>query len=91
MDILYAGVSLITIVIGVTQVVKDAGFPKKYIKLFAIVLGFVMFGGSKVVEVYPAAQVAYDIIFTGLSGISAIGLYDAAKSFVQKPAQPPVQ
>ena len=89
MDNFYAGVSLVTLVIGVTQMVKQAGLPVKYIQTFAIALAFVVFGGSKLVEVYPQAKMVFDIIFTGLTGVSAFGLYDAAKSFVKTPQEPP--
>ena len=81
MENFYAGVSLVTLVIGVTQMVKQAGLPIKYIQTFAIALAFVVFGGSKLVEVYPQAKLVFDILFTALTGVSALGLYDVAKSF----------
>lgn len=87
-NMIYAGISLVTLVIGVTQVIKQAGLPKKYIQLFAITLAFLVFGGAKLTEAYPATKVIFDIIFTGLYGVSAIGLYDAAKSFVRT-VEPP--
>ena len=69
MENFYAGVSLVTLVIGVTQVIKQAGLPKKYIQTFAMTLAFVVFGGSKLVEVYPQAKMVFDIFFTGLTGV----------------------
>ena len=89
MENFYAGVSLVTLVIGVTQVIKQAGLPKKYIQTFAIAMAFVVFGGSKLVEIYPQAKMIFDIFFTGLTGVSACGLYDAAKAFIRTPQEPP--
>jgi len=83
MDTVYAGISLVTLVIGVTQVIKQAGAPKKAIQPIAIALAFLVFGGSKLVDTYPQTKLIFDILFTGLTGISAIGLYDVTKSFIR--------
>ncbi len=79
-NVIYSGVSLIALVIGVVQVIKRTNIPSQYIQYIAMALAFLIFGGSKLVEAYPTTKVFFDIVITGLYGISATGLYDVARS-----------
>ena len=89
-NVIYSGVSLIALVIGVVQVIKRTNVKSEYIQYIAMALAFLIFGGSKLVAAYPDTQVFFDIIVTGLYGISATGLYDVARSMSSKkePVQP---
>ena len=82
-DILFNGISLVALVVGVTQVIKQAGVDTKVMKWVALLVAFIVFAGSKAVESLPEFKIWYEILLTGLYGISATGLYDVAKGFLQ--------
>ena len=86
-DMVYSGISLIGLVIGVVQVLKGTGISGNMVKLLAIALAFLVFAGSKASEVYPQFKLWFDLVLTGLYGVSASGLYDAAKT-ISKPQDP---
>ena len=79
-ELVFSGVSLVALVIGVVQVLKGTGISGRVVQVTAIVLAFVVFAGNKAAEVYPQFKLWFDLIMTGLYGVSACGLYDAAKS-----------
>ncbi len=79
-EMVFNGVSLVTLVIGLAQVLKGTGISGKVVQGVVILLAFLVFAGSKAAEVYPQFKLWFDLIMTGLYGVSACGLYDAAKS-----------
>ncbi len=79
-EILYNGVSLVALVIGVVQVIKATGISGRAVQLVAIGLAFAVFAGSKAAEMYPAFGTWFSLVMTGLYGVSACGLYDVARA-----------
>ena len=80
-EMMYNGVSMVALVIGVVQVLKKTGISGRVVQAVAILLAFAVFAGSKAAEVYPAVKLWFDLVLTGLYGVSACGLYEAAKGF----------
>lgn len=82
-EIIYNGISLVTVVIGVVQVIKTTGINGRAVQAVAIALAFVIFAGSKAADLYPVVKPWFDLVMTGLYGVSACGLYDAAKQLAR--------
>lgn len=80
-EMLYNGVNLVVLVIGVVQVLKKTGISGRVVQAVAILLAFAVFAGSKAAGVYPVVKLWFDLVLTGLYGVSACGLYEAAKGF----------
>lgn len=80
-EMLYNGVNLVVLVIGVVQVLKKTGISGRVVQAVAILLAFAVFAGSKAADVYPVVKLWFDLLLTGLYGVSACGLYEAAKGF----------
>jgi len=69
--------TIIAVVIGLTEVIKRAGAPIKYVPVISIILGTALaflVGGQEIRE----------LIFSGIVyGLSASGLYSGAKTMVK--------
>jgi Kef-type K+ transport system membrane component KefB len=73
------GVALVPLIIGMIELIKRVGVPKKYSPVVAIILG-ILFGFY-----YLAPGDPQKAVFLGLAaGLSAIGLYSGTKNTVQQ-------
>ncbi len=85
-DLTVNGVSILLLVIGLTQWAKEAfGLQGNQAKLLAVGFGLLLGGGFVLyenVDRVPDARLVFEAIIVGLAvGLSATGLYDTAKSF----------
>ncbi len=79
-DVVYNGVSLVVLVVGVVQVIKQTGKVRgDWIKALAVGLAFLIFAGRLAAETWPVIKPFFDVLMAGLYGVAATGLYDTAK------------
>jgi hypothetical protein len=70
-DFIYQGVSLVAVIVGLTEVIKKVGLPIRFVPLLSAVLGVL------------AGQLFLKDWFLGLVfGLSAAGTFDVAKKTV---------
>lgn len=69
---------LAAIALGLTQVVKAAGLPKRFIPLVAIALGV----GFNFLGKYVGVGYQEVILYGTMAGLSAVGLYDIGKKTI---------
>lgn len=73
------GVALIGLIVGLVEVLKKAGLPKKFLPLSSLILGV----AAGTLYVYPANLKA-GIIVGLMMGLSASGLYSGTKNTFEK-------
>ncbi len=79
MDMEFFGVSAVLVVVGLVQLAKTLGFPRRYGGLMAVVLGVV----ASIGYTYQADAQWLQALFVGLAiGLSAAGLYSGSKAAV---------
>lgn len=67
---------VIPLIIGITEVIKKAGFPKKYSPIISVILGL-FFG------IFYLETLGEGIIIGLMVGLSATGLYSGSKNVRQ--------
>jgi len=78
MDKTIFGVALVPIIIGISEVAKRVGFPKKFIPILDLTLGIA--AGF----IYAAPGNAKEAALVGIAlGLSASGLYSGVKNVAQ--------
>lgn len=77
-DITIYGMALVPVIMGMTELLKRVGIPKKYTPLFAILLG-VLCGFYYLSPDDPKKAVFLGIVI----GLSSIGLYSGTKNTVE--------
>lgn len=81
MDLEILGISAVGLIIAVIQLAKSIGFPAKYAGILAVAVGLLLSFGYT----YYAETQVFNATLTGLAlGLSAAGLYSAAKNAVKK-------
>jgi hypothetical protein len=75
----YAGVALIPLVIGISEVLKKTGFNAKYIPVINLVLGL-----TAGMAILNPSDVRAGIIEGLFIGLSASGLYSGTKNLTQE-------
>jgi len=73
------GVALIGLIVGLVEVLKKAGLPKKFLPLSSLILGV----AAGTLYVYPTNLKA-GIIVGLMMGLSASGLYSGTKNTFEK-------
>lgn len=75
MEISTSYIMLIPLVVGVVQVIKIAGLPKRYLPISSVVLGMV---GAIFLGAFDSTSLIQGVI----AGLSACGLWSATKSTI---------
>lgn len=77
-DITIYGMALVPVIMGLVELLKRVGIPKKYVPVFAILLG-ILCG-----LYYLAPDDPRKAVFLGIvMGLSSIGLYSGTKNTYQ--------
>lgn len=76
---MYDDAAIVPIIIGITQIAKKLGLPKKYAALFSWILGIVL----AIFYVSPERLTDAFILGSAL-GLSASGLFSGTKSMIIK-------
>ncbi len=84
-EVLYNGISLAALVLGVVQVLKKTGICGNTVQWVAIGLAFLVFSGGKAAEAFPQGRLVYEVLLAGLYGVSASGIYDVFKTLRPSP------
>lgn len=69
------GIVLIPVILGLAEIAKSLGMPKKYSPIVSLVLGII----AGIVYVHPENLVAAILVGIAL-GLSAVGLYSGTKN-----------
>ena len=79
-SVTFGGIGIITLVIGLVKVAKDAGFPKEKLKILAPTVGVILFIAVQLALMYPVIEPWLYLVVYGLGGgVAASGVYDIAK------------
>lgn len=79
MEIEVSGVFLVALLVGLSELLKRSGMPKRIVPIATVVLGI----AAGIVYVSP--DDAKNGVLVGLSiGLAAIGLYSGAKNTIEK-------
>ncbi len=76
---MYSSSLIISIIIGVTQVAKTAGLPKKFAPLFSLLIGIIL-----CLFLEPNKDIKQGILNGVISGLTASGLFSGYKSMTKK-------
>lgn len=75
----YAGIALIPLVIGISEVIKKIGFNQKFIPVVNLILGL----AAGIIFLNPG-DIKAGIIQGIFIGLSASGLYSGTKNIIQE-------
>ncbi|MBM7717196.1 hypothetical protein JOC94_004221 [Bacillus thermophilus] len=73
------GIVLIPIILGLVEIGKSLGMPKKYSPVVSLILGIL----AGIVYVHPDNLAAATLVGIAL-GLAAVGLYSSGKNIVEK-------
>lgn len=85
LDKVIAGISVTAVVMGVTELIKTAGIPSKYLPWVAIVVAVAIGVADQLAQMYPAINpwlgtvIVYIVI-----GLSATGLYRVGSNWLRR-------
>lgn len=86
MDLELDGISLIAVVVGTVEFAKSMGVPSKWCLAGALVVGVAAVIGMEAATQFPVVAPWLLAVVKGLViGMSATGLYKAARRFQEKP------
>jgi len=75
------GVALIAVIVGLVEVLKRAGLPKRFLPLASLFFGI----ATSILYIYPT-DLKGGIIVGIMIGLSASGLYSSTKNTIEKKA-----
>jgi len=75
----YAGIAIVPLIIGLSEVIKRLGFNQKFIPVINLILGLI----AGIVFISPG-NIKVGIIQGIFIGLSASGLYSGTKNIVQE-------
>lgn len=77
---LVSGVGAVGLIVGLIEVAKKMGFPKKFAPILAIAIGLLASYGYHFYETHPV----YETIVIGLAiGLAAVGAYSGSKNVIE--------
>lgn len=80
-----AGVALVPLIVGITELAKLLGLPARWSALLAVSLGLVASLGYQAAGSAPAGRAWADALVAGLAlGLSAAGLYSAGRAQLRR-------
>ncbi|ADD02629.1 hypothetical protein TthWC1_1571 [Thermoanaerobacter thermohydrosulfuricus WC1] len=80
MDMQWWGIPAIPIIIGITELAKQVGLPKKYAGFFSVVVGII---GGIAISFFGDSEVAKNIVSGLVAGLTAVGLWSGTKNTIE--------
>lgn len=85
LDKAIAGISVSTIVVGLTELIKTTGLPSKALPWVAVGVSLLIGIGDQVSQTYPAIAPWLETVIVYLViGLSATGLYKVGSAWLKK-------
>lgn len=79
MNLEYAGIAIIPLLIGLLEVFKKLGLNDKYVPIFSVILGI-----GTGIALFADGDLATGIVQGMYIGLSAVGLYSGTKNTFEK-------
>jgi hypothetical protein len=77
-----AGVPLVLGILGLVSFAKTMGLAGKWLTGLSFVLGVIVFGSFKAVEMFPAIKPWVELVYFALAGPAISGVYDQGKEWI---------
>jgi len=86
LDKIIAGISVSSVVVGLTELVKTTGLPSKFLPWVAVGIALVFGIADQLAEIYPVITPWLETVVVYLViGLSATGLYKVGSNWFRRP------